>query len=294
MKRIAYKIVKVFACLLPKGAPEYIYTSLLKPKRLKSIVNILLTVIMPETVKINDSIVALNKRDPVVSGALMLGVYETFEALQIQKKLKPGMVAIDIGANIGYYTAMAAKSVGHSGKVFAFEPDPENFSFLKKTVALNQFQNVECNRIGISNSEGRGQLYLSPENMGDHRIYTSPAGRQSIEIEMMSIDFFMKKNGLQRVDLIKMDIQGAEGLAIQGMRKVIADNPHIKMFTEFWPQGIERTGLSPSSILRTIEEMGFKIFMINKKNGDLEPVQDFNIFANNFRGREYVNLYCEK
>jgi len=138
------------------------------------------------------------------------GVYEPFETELVKKEIKKGDVVLDLGANIGYYTLIFGKLVGKRGKVFAFEPDPTNFSLLKKNVEMNGYKNVELVQKAVSNKTGKIKLYLCEDNKGDHRIYNSHDGRQSIEIEAIRLDdYFKNYNGA--VDFIKMDIQGAEG-----------------------------------------------------------------------------------
>jgi len=296
MKKNLIQLIKTIVRLLPEGAPEFIYVSLLRPKPLKALANAVLSAMIPETATVGDgSIIALNKKDAVVSGALMFGVYEKFETELIRKKLGPGMTVIDIGANIGYYTAIAAQAVGPAGRVIAFEPDPENFAYLEKTVVLNKLTNVTCYQVAIADSVGAGHLFLSPENnKGDQRIYASPEKRESIGIQLTTLDAFIQGHDVPRVDFIKMDIQGAEGLALAGMKKTIGDNGHLMMFTEFWPMGIERTGQSPLAFLNILKELGMNIFDINRKNGELIPVTDTESTTHKFKGREFANLYCEK
>jgi len=296
MKKNLMQLIKTIVRLLPEGAPEFIYVSILRPRPLKALANAVLSAMIPEMATVSDgSVIALNKKDAVVSGALMFGVYEKFETELIRKKLGPGMTVIDIGANIGYYTAIAARAVGPTGRVIAFEPDPENFAYLEKTVTINKLTNVMCCQLAIADSVGAGQLFLSPENnKGDQRIYASPEKRESIGIRLITLDAFIKEHTIPKVDFIKMDIQGAEGLAIAGMKKTIGDNPHLMMFTEFWPTGIERTGQSPSAFLNTLTELGMRIFNIHRRNGELIPITDTESFTHTFTGREFANLYCEK
>jgi len=138
------------------------------------------------------------------------GVYEPFETELVKKEIKKGDVVLDIGANIGYYTLIYAKLVGEEGKVFAFEPDPDNFALLKKNVEINGYRNVILAQKAVSNKTGKIRLYLSEVNKGDHRIYDSHDGRKSIEIETIRLDDYFKNYNV-RIDFIKMDVQGAEG-----------------------------------------------------------------------------------
>ena len=91
--------------------------------------------------------------------------------------------------------------------MIAFEPDPENFAYLEKTVALNKLTNVTCYQLAIADSVGAGQLFLSPENnKGDQRIYASPEKRESIGIRLITLDAFIKEHTIPKVDFIKINI----------------------------------------------------------------------------------------
>lgn len=106
------------------------------------------------------------------------GIYEPLQTELVKKEIKKGDVVLDIGANIGYYTLIFAKLVGEDGKVFVFEPAPTNFSFLKKNVEINSYKNVVLVQKAVSNKTGKLKLYLSEDNIGDHRI--SPRDRKSV------------------------------------------------------------------------------------------------------------------
>ena len=198
------------------------------------------------------------------------GVYEPFETELVKKEIKKGDVVLDLGANIGYYTLIFAKLVGKRGKVFAFEPDPTNFSLLKKNVEINGYKNVELVQKAVSNKTGKIKLYLCEDNKGDHRIYNSHDGRQSIEIEAIRLDdYFKNYNGA--VDFIKMDIQGAEGGAIQGMFNLLKKN-NVKIITEFWPIGLKRFGIDSEECLKLLIEFGFKLYEVNEREKKIKPV----------------------
>lgn len=103
---------------------EFIYCYLLRPWPLRQITNWFIRVILPRSVSYDDAIVVLNPRDPVVSGALFFRVYERSELEFFQSVCRPGMTFLDVGANIGFYTALAAKRVGPSGKTSHSSPIP--------------------------------------------------------------------------------------------------------------------------------------------------------------------------
>ena len=221
-------------------------------------------------------------------------VYEPFETKIVKKEIKKGDVVLDIGANIGYYTLIFAKLVGEEGKVFAFEPDPTNFSLLKKNVEMNSYKNVVLIQKAVSNKTGKARLYLSEDNMGDHRIYDSHDGRKFIEIETISLDdYFKDYNG--KIDFIKMDIQGAEGGAIQGMFNLLKKNNNVKIITEFWPLGLKRFGMDPEEYLKVLIEFGFKLYEINEQEKKIKPVNIpklLKMYAP--QKQNHTNLLCVK
>ena len=98
-------------------------------------------------------------------------IYEPFETDFVQKEIKRGDVVLDIGANIGYYTLILAKCVGKEGKVFAFEPEPNNFSLLKKNIQINGYKNVVLVQKAVSNKNEKLMMYLNKDNIGCHTIY---------------------------------------------------------------------------------------------------------------------------
>src|SRR5262249_29206299 len=157
--------------------------------------------------RVNGHLMHLDARDSL--DLSLNGVYEPFETELIQSLIHEGDTVLDIGANIGYYTLIFARRVGTAGRVFAFEPDPENFALLKSNVEANGYKNVVLVNAALSNQSGTLRLYLCDENRGDHRIYPSGDGRRAIEIPALTGDEYLKD--VSDVRFIKMDVQGAEG-----------------------------------------------------------------------------------
>ena len=169
------------------------------------------------------------------------GVYEPFETELVKRGIKKGDVVVDIGANIGYYTLIFSKLVSEQGNVFAFEPDPTNFALLGKNVEINGYENVVLVQKAVSNATGKLKLYLCESNKADHRIYNSDDGRQSIDIESVRLGNYFQDYD-EKIDFIKMDIQGAEAGALRGMTTLLERNKNVTIVTEFWPIGLKRFG----------------------------------------------------
>lgn len=222
------------------------------------------------------------------------GIFEEYETELVRKEIKRGNVVLDIGANIGYYTLIFAKLVGEDGKVFAFEPDPTNFALLKKNIEINGYKNVVLVQKAVSDKSGKIKLYLSESNEADHRIYDSRDGRKFVEIEGVKLDDYFK-NYDGKIDFIKMDIQGAEGRAVQGMTDLLKKNKNIKVTSEFWPIGLKRSGVDPADYLKLLLAQGFKLYEINEQKKLLHPANIANMLKTYVPEKEnYTNLLCVK
>jgi len=196
------------------------------------------------------------------------GCHEPFDTELVKKEIKEGDVVLDLGANIGYYTLIFAKLVGPEGRVIAFEPEPDNFSLLEKNVKINGYNNVVLVKKAASDKAGKLKLYLSESNKGDHRIYNSHDGRNFIKIDAVRLDDYFK-NHKRPIDFIKIDTQGAEARIIAGARRMLQNNKNIKILTEFWPVGLQRSGANPKAYLNLLLKLGFNLHHIKSK---VEPV----------------------
>jgi FkbM family methyltransferase len=234
----------------------------------------------------------LDEKDSL--GLLGNGCYEPFETDLVAAHVKKGDVVLDIGANIGYYTLLFARQVGETGRVFAFEPDPVNFSLLKRNVQRNGYRNVELIQKAVAAQTGTLPLYLSDDNRGDHRVYDSHDGRPSIEIEAVSLDDFFKDFG-GRIDFIKMDIQGAEGGALRGMAGLLRKHSSVKLLTEFWPVGLHRSGLGAAQFIRMIQQHDFEMYHVNEEAKRLEPADVLQLTrVYTPENENYTNLLCTR
>jgi len=238
----------------------------------------------------------LNKHDNDHSRALAVHhFWEIDEAKILQNYIKNGMNVVDIGANIGYYTILFSKWVGPQGKVFSFEPDPKNFKLILKNISANQCKNVKAEQKAVSNTCNLGTLYQSIENPGAHRIldfyaYKNDDHRKKIDMELVTLDtYFDAKN---KIDLIKMDIEGAEMMALKGMKETIENNKKMMIFTEFWPYGIEKSGHSPKDFIEQLNQFEFQIFTL--KEGKKEKITHDFPLINNYDLYSQDKLFCEK
>ena len=141
----------------------------------------------------------------------------------LKSQLKPGDVFLDIGANIGSYSMVASKIVGLQGEVHAFEPVARVFSKLMQNIELNKLINISANRNAVYETSGTLELYVSSkENEGMSSIFHHDTESGEVErVEAITIDEYIEKKNLKRVDMIKIDIEGAEWFALRGMQNTI-------------------------------------------------------------------------
>jgi len=198
------------------------------------------------------------------------GIYEPLTTELVRREIEAGNVVLDIGANVGYYTLIFAKCVGPHGHVVAFEPEPGNFALLQENVAANGYRNVALFRLAVSDRAGRARLYLDAGNAGDSRMYDSHDGRPSVDIETVRLDDHLDST-LGRLDLIKMDIQGAEPAALHGMLGLLEKHQGVKLVVEFWPYGLRLAGANVQEFLQTLCRAGFNLWNLDERRGVLLP-----------------------
>lgn len=196
-------------------------------------------------------------------GLSVNGIYEELTTNTVKEEVKEGFIVLDIGANIGYYTLLFSKLVGKEGKVFAFEPDPANFSLLKDNLLLNNCTNVISEQKGVADKNCKGKLYLGKNSSGGHQIFDFGEKRNFLEIELIRLDDYFK-DFTKNIDFIKMDVEAAEILALKGMEEILRKNDNIKMIIEFWPWGLEKSGGKPKELFNLLEKHNFKFYELNE------------------------------
>jgi FkbM family methyltransferase len=228
----------------------------------------------------------------VVPELLRDGIFERCETDLIRSLLKPGQVVVDVGGNIGYYSLIASDIVGSAGKVYTFEPEPSNFAFLERNVQINGFHNIALEKYALSNTRESKRLFLSSTNSGGHHLYDAGQGEESVTVETITLDEYLA--GKERpVHLVKMDIEGFEPFAFQGMRKVLAANPGVRLLTEFFPNMITTAGASPREYLIGLKELGFSLALVDEVHNTTKPTTEEEIFAY-CQKNLYANLLCER
>ncbi len=231
------------------------------------------------------------KRGRTTRLAVLTGEFEPSVSTLMKKEIKEGMIAFDLGANIGCFTVLLSKLVGDAGHVYAFEPDPYLFEILKENIELNNIHNVSSFSLAVSNTSVIGKFSLNTSQDGDNRLDSISMNNNSIDIKTITLDEFCDKNRT-KADFIKMDIQGSEPKVFEGMKKLISTNPEIKIITEFYPPAIIDVGSSPNDFINSLAKSGFIIKeILDDKLGQTQLISKKNLL----RVKEgWLNLYCYK
>lgn len=139
----------------------------------------------------------------------------------LMKTLGEGMNVVDVGANVGFYTLVAAKAVGERGRVWSFEPEPNNFSLLTRSALASNLRNVVPVRMALSDGSASKTLYLAPTSEPNAHTLTKDRGSGSLEVESRTLDEFWRATGMGRLHLLKVHVFGDEPLVLRGSREVL-------------------------------------------------------------------------
>ncbi len=182
----------------------------------------------------------------------LYGTFEISETRLVQAALHPGMTFLDVGANIGYYTLIAARLVGETGAVYSFEPNGSMRSKLEANIRRNGFDNVVVRDEAVARETGEVEFYASTwdANQGISSILPGVGRAAAQKVRSLSLDDFMASLTGRRVDLIKMDIEGAELIAIQGGHRALGA-------TDAPPLIFEAAELAP--IAKALRALGYHI-----------------------------------
>lgn len=176
------------------------------------------------------------------------------------RALKPGDLAVDAGANVGFFTIIMSKLVGPTGKVIAIEPDRRNVDVLRKNLDINDCFNVEIVERPLSDTEEHGPFFENVEN-GQSSLHYKPAEARTRFQTTTTLDAVLATQRFVLPTLLKMDIEGSETDAVRGIGGVNCDIPYI--VSEINPEALQRADSSPEELVELMRERGYTSFQIH-------------------------------
>jgi FkbM family methyltransferase len=198
----------------------------------------------------------LNLADWIQRG-IYLGTYEPFETRLISAYLRPGMTVADVGANVGYYTALAASKVGPQGRVFAIEPDARAFAGLGKLIARNHLPACAL-QIGLGEKSGEERLYQSPDSQNNTPTMVAHGGyAPKATVPIRRLDDCMDEWQVAYVDLLKIDVEGWEPQVFEGTSRALEAGRIGAILCEFNDHWLRAAGSSPQALWNSLKGFGF-------------------------------------
>lgn len=159
--------------------------------------------------------------DHLAEGVKRDGCYEPAVVRLFERVIRRGMVALDIGANVGHHTVMLSRLVGPTGRVHAFEPDPRTFVDLRTNVQANRGANVQIINSALAAETGKAPLYRGTESMVSSLRPTVHSGIDATSVAVDTLDRWSATSQLSRIDFIKLDVEGAELAVLRGAEKTL-------------------------------------------------------------------------
>jgi FkbM family methyltransferase len=205
--------------------------------------------------------------DSIAREVCFTGRYEPQETALVRAILRPGMSFVDVGANWGYFTLLAAHLVGAAGQVVSLEPDPRLFAVLQQNVAGNGLRQVTVLPVAAAQAAGPVTLAGYEEtggNFGLSRMVSRPTGTARLyQVPARRLDVVLDECGLGTVHLLKMDIEGAEGFALAGLEAALAGSRVQRLLLELHPAQLAEHGQSAAAVIAQLRRRGYRGWKID-------------------------------
>lgn len=212
-----------------------------------------------------------NLEDPIEKHIYYQGYFEWKETRFVKKCLKVGDIVFDVGANIGWYTLLAATSVKKTGQVFAFEPVPESRRRLIENCSLNGCDNVKVFDLALGRARGEATIYSgSRKDLGGASLF--PGDDEKLErhyIKVVPLDEIIEENKIRQAKLCKIDIEGSEIDALDGMKNTLKRRVFEFMLIEINSVALARAGYEPADLISRVKNAGYRISNIQTPQIDV-------------------------
>lgn len=207
------------------------------------------------------------------------GTFEPQTVRVLRQVVRPGMVMLDVGAYLGYYTILASRAAGPQGRVYAFEPDPSNFRWLRYNLSINGCDNVAIFQRALSSSPGTGHLYRHATDPSKSSLAAREGWGQRIQAELDTADRLVDA---PFVDLVKIDVEGAEPFVLKGMAGLLMRTQDPILLVESNPRALEESGSSADELLQLLKMFGFTL--IERLDEEVDHTGNLQL----------CNLYCRR
>lgn len=197
------------------------------------------------------------------------GYYEPETVALVEQLLTPGMTFVDAGAHCGQYTLVAARQVGPAGQVHSFEPDPQTFAILQKNIAMNKLGNVHANQVALAERVATLDFFLGNDlNFGANSLAPNVFNsNRAIKVSTRPLDDYLQEQGVEQVDLVKIDVEGAELAVLQGSRALLSGRHRPFIIAEFNEEAQQGFGTSCAALAGLLQEMDYLLYRVGPEQG---------------------------
>jgi FkbM family methyltransferase len=198
--------------------------------------------------------------------------YEPLTTRAFLEALRPHGAAVDVGAHIGYYACLAAKTVGPAGVVHAVEPWSENAAMIRRNALLNDVSNVIVHPLAASDRRETREFTIAGSS-DSHSLYPHPLSPAvgTTTVEAAPIDDLIDAP----VDVIKIDVEGGEAAAIRGMTRLLAGSPGARVLVEWNPGCLESAGTVPAALPALLQKAGIAdLQVLDDRAGKIRDLSD--------------------
>jgi FkbM family methyltransferase len=202
--------------------------------------------------------------------------HERYEAALVARLLDPGEVFWDVGANIGYFSLVAAAAVGDTGEVLAFEPGAASLERLTENVSLNPYKTIRIFNLAVADAAGEATLYRA-DGIADSSasLFSAAAASASGEVcRTVALDGMLQQEGLRSPDFLKLDVEGAELAALQGAAGILTASCPL-LLVEMEEKNLVAAGASKAAIQSFLQGFGYRAAFLRK--GRWHPIDDVNL-----------------
>lgn len=221
-------------------------------------------------VKFRGGKIYLNLKESPMMIRRALGVYEPWKFKLFRDLVRKNMTIIDVGANKGCFSLLAAKLMDDYGRILSFEPEPINCSWILRSINANNYKSISLFKIALSDSDRTTDLYLG-EKSGFHSLIPPSNNPESekIIVTQKRLDTVLQENKISEVDLIKIDVEGSELQVLKGATETIKQNKNLNIFLDLHPQ----KGVNIYEICDFLLDHGYKLYNIDKEK---TPITNIN------------------
>jgi FkbM family methyltransferase len=221
------------------------------------------------------SLMTWNLRDPAEGRAVWLGLWDDFIRDAVFTRLSPAAVILDVGASVGAWTVPLARRLGAAGHVYAFEPVPANRERLERAIASNALHNVTISPLALGDDTRQVDMWLRSSRSGSDSGTAAvvPTGTGHLTVSMCPLDDWAAQEGLQRLDFIKLDVEGAEFLVLAGAEHVLRRFRPL-ILAEFDAYWISTHGRTAADVTQWAAAHDYRLLRWNRHRRTFVPADD--------------------